>query len=266
MYLTYNLFLQPLIVQQQIDPTKEERGQPYYSQVVRFLGVDEGEYRGTIFMDDPISTEIPSPSVKATNMSPPIIPDTAETSTPLPPADVDQSAITFPTLGRPKKRPRPRRPSRHTEYHKELFGYNPDNHAADTHADLPPQSHDIFSPLDMLRVDLMARSTLIGRTTSRRPAYANPIRQRLGGLVKSWPQYRLGFQMSHLRQVPDALFGQFLQWIAISGAYIEGETGRLTPSWINGVFEVGRWLKDDHISEYIAMLSHRQLVCREMVP
>ncbi|KAJ4727543.1 Phospholipase-like protein [Melia azedarach] len=282
----------PLIVRQQIDPTEEERMQPYYLQVVRFLGVDEGEYGGTIFMDDQTPTEIPSPPVEAADMSPPIIPDTAETFTPIPPADVDQTDTTFPTPDRPKKRSRPRRPSRHTEYREELFGDDPDDHAADTHADPPLQSHDVFSRLDMLRVDLQVFSarhdtssqqvldslhTLIQqirgivppddrrdghvdahrstsahvtdlprlddqaqfchvywRTTSRRPAYANPIRQQLGGLVRSWPQYGPGSQMSPLRLVSDTLFG--------------------------------RWLDDGHISEYIAMLSHRQLVCREIVP
>ncbi|KAJ4706646.1 Phospholipase-like protein [Melia azedarach] len=271
----------PLIVRQQIDPTEEERMQPYYSQVVRFLGVDEGEYEGTIFMDDQTPAEIPSPLVEAANMSPPIIPDTAETFTPIPPADVDQTGTTFPTPDRPKKHPRPRRPSRHTEYREELFGDDADDRAADTHADPPLQSHDVLSRLDMLRVDLQVFSarhdtssqqvldslhTLIQqirgivppddrrdghvdahrstsahvtdlprlddqarfrhvyrRTTSRRPAYANPIRQQL---------------------VPNALFGQFLRWIATPGAHIEGEIGRLTPSWINGVFEAGRWLDD----------------------
>lgn len=53
------------------------------------LGVDEGEYKGTIFMNDPTLAKIPSPLVEAAETSPSIIPDIARIFNPLAPTYMD---------------------------------------------------------------------------------------------------------------------------------------------------------------------------------
>lgn len=94
--------MQPLVVLQHIDPSEEERTQPYYTQVVGLVGVDEGEYGGTILMDDPT----PGDADEAPGTSAHVAPGTADFSTPdVPAADptADQSAATSPIPARPKK-------------------------------------------------------------------------------------------------------------------------------------------------------------------
>lgn len=77
-----NLFLQPFIVLQYIEPTEDEWTQSYYTQVVGLVGVDEGEYKGTIFMDVLTPTKVLSPSVQAADMSPPVVQGIDGISTP----------------------------------------------------------------------------------------------------------------------------------------------------------------------------------------
>ncbi|KAJ4713273.1 Cysteine proteinases superfamily protein [Melia azedarach] len=86
------------------------------------------------------------------------------------------------------------------------------------------------------------------------------------GQPRSWSQYGPAYHIRPLKPVPIDIYSQFLWWVATPTAYTEGETCRLTPTWISVVFEVGRWLEDEHISEYISLLSHRQLACKEMIP
>ncbi|KAJ4714993.1 Phospholipase-like protein [Melia azedarach] len=256
----------PLVVLQHIDPSEEERTQPYYTQ----------------------------------------------------------SAATSPIPARPKKRSRPRRPSRHTEYREELFPDDDIHRDSDTRTQPPLRGYDIAQHLRQLRYDFEAFSTrqdevahrqldsvralidqiqgllrpsagrdahvntegglsvriidappldegirfgrVYQKSRSSQPPYSNPFRQRRSGQVRSWPQYGPGYQIRPLGPVPDDIYGQFRRWMATLGAYIEGETCILTPPWISIVFEAGHWLEDGHISEFIGMLSLRQLLCREMVP
>lgn len=96
-----NFFLQLLVVLWQIEPTNDECMQPYYTQVVSMVGVNEGDYRGTILMDDLILAdtchmdETPDTSLC-------IIPRTDELSTP-PTLAADQIVTTSPTPLRLKK-------------------------------------------------------------------------------------------------------------------------------------------------------------------
>ncbi|KAJ4708785.1 GAG-POL [Melia azedarach] len=118
-------------------------------------------------MDDPTSAEIPSPSVEAVDMSLPIIPDIAEISTPLPPADTDQIATTFPTPRGLKK----------------IRGVvSPDDtQDIQVYADRGTNAH----VTDLPHLDDHARFRHVyQRMTSRLSAYANPIRQRLGIFTK----------------------------------------------------------------------------------
>ncbi|KAJ4712512.1 Phospholipase-like protein [Melia azedarach] len=313
----FPLAFQPLVVLQHIDPSEEERTQPYYTQVVGLVGVDEGEYGGTILMDDPTLGD----ADEAPGTSAHVAPGTADFSTPdVPAADptADQSAATSPIPARPKKRSRPRRPSRHTEYREELFPDDDIHRDSDTRTQPPLRGYDIAQHLRQLRSDFEAFSTrqdevahrqldsvralidqiqgllrpsagrdahvntegglsvriidappldegirfgrVYQKSTSSRPPYSNPFRQRRSGQVRSWPQYGPGYQIRPLGLVPDDIYGQFRRWMATPGAYIEGETCRLTPPWISIVFEAGRWLEDGSA----LMVTYRGYVSRSL--
>ncbi|KAJ4717827.1 hypothetical protein OWV82_009595 [Melia azedarach] len=135
-----------------IEPTDDERTQPYYTQVVGIVGVDEGDYGGAILMDDPTPSDTRHMD-DAADISPPIAPGTDELSTPHAPA-VDHTVTSSLTPLRPKKRSRPRRPSRQTEYREELFADEPLRQATDTQ----PHRYDIAQHLTQLRADFQAFS------------------------------------------------------------------------------------------------------------
>lgn len=85
----------------QIEPTDDERTQPYYTQVVGIVGVDEGDYGGAILMDDPTPSDTRHMD-DAADISPPVAPGTDELSTPHAPA-VDHTVTSSLTPLRPKK-------------------------------------------------------------------------------------------------------------------------------------------------------------------
>ncbi|KAJ4713272.1 hypothetical protein OWV82_015389 [Melia azedarach] len=119
-----------------IEPTDDERTQPYYTQVVGIVGIDEGDYGGAILMDDP--TPADTRHMDDADISPTVAPGTDELSTPPTPA-ADHTVTSSLTPLRLKKRSRPRRPSRQTKYCEELFADEPLRRATDTE----PHRYDI---------------------------------------------------------------------------------------------------------------------------
>ncbi|KAJ4712634.1 Phospholipase-like protein [Melia azedarach] len=289
----------PLVVLRQIEPTDDERTQPYYTQVVGIVGVDEGDYGGAILMDDPTPSDTRHMD-DAADISPPVAPGTDELSTPPAPA-VDHTVTSSLTPLKPKKRSRPRRPSRQTEYREELFTDEPLRQATNTQ----PHRYDIaqhltqlrddfqafsmrqdeaaqrqqdsirqlidqiqgilrpdVSQLDIIQVDTAGVASVRGfdapplddqsrygrvyqKSKSGRPPYTNPFKQRMIEQPRSWSQYGPAYHIRPLEPVPIDIYSQFLRWVATPMAYTEGETCRLTPTWISVVFEAGRWLEDD---------------------
>ena len=78
--------------------------------------------------------------------------------------------------------------------------------------------------------------------------YTNPFKKRGRGkgplTVREWPQYTPEYVIDVTRRVPEELYKEYLQWMAIPKARIETRTVTITPNWLDTIADQGQWLED----------------------
>ncbi|KAJ4706605.1 U-box domain-containing 35-like protein [Melia azedarach] len=162
--------------------------------------------------------------------------------------------------------------------------YNDDTDVATRHSEddirgrMPEQFGDVWQEIRSLRSDLRTfmhevRGWMQSQRRSSVPANdTQPVdnigqaSRRRSLIARPKPQYGPAPNLDPRRAIPDELDEEFVQWLEIPGTYIETESVRLMPQWVQGISKPGSWLEDIHIDEYMYLLAHRQMVCPRIIP